>query len=159
MARGTDCQAHTHNAKTAQERHHLRPQSRGGRGNAANMRMLCANAHGDTHYLLDAIEDAAVPLIGTGAAAVDAFRAVPWRERNSYGNGIRDAAVAGWLMYADEFLAGEFLAHHRLWRTSGQSRELSETLAPRITRAVVPPYAVALSMGEVDELLDLARPA
>ncbi len=120
--RGTDCKAHRHDAVGAQEKHHLQPQSRGGRTVQANMRWLCANAHSDVHYLLDAIEDAAAELVGGNWKAETPVKAIPWSVMRTFGPGVRDAALTGWLRYADAFLRGEYARHALLWDSAGQPR-------------------------------------
>jgi hypothetical protein len=137
MPRGIRCEAHHHTAVVAEERHHLQPLSRGGLTVAANMRWLCANAHSDAHYLLDLIEDNAVPLVGGNWRPITAYKAIPAATRRTYGRGVTDAALAGWDRYAARFLEGEFRAVRLLWHTSGQPRTANQ-LTP-----IPPPYQVA----------------
>lgn len=126
MARGIRCQAHRHTSIVAEENHHLQPQSRGGHTVVANMRYLCANAHGDVHYLLDLIEDRATPMIGCPVEVLWPYETIPWEQRRMFGPGIRDAALTGWMQYGGAFLAGEYRRHAALWTTSGQPRPDAE---------------------------------
>jgi hypothetical protein len=126
MARGTHCIAHRHAYATSEERHHLQPQSRGGPTNAGNLVWLCANAHGDVHYFLDLIENAAMKLrtvVRDGPyLPEEAVRAVPGSMAKHYSPAVRHAAVRGWNRYAVDFLAGKYDAHHLLWVSSGEPR-------------------------------------
>jgi hypothetical protein len=152
MARGTRCVAHKHTSIVAEENHHLRPMSRGGRTEPSNLRYLCANAHSDTHYLLDLIEKQATPLIGTGVTPGEAYRLIPWSVLRTYGPGVRDAAVIGWYRYGRAFLAGEYRRHAALWLTGGQPRSLSDG-APDWTPGLPPPFAEAERINVVDSWL------
>jgi hypothetical protein len=152
MARGIRCVAHKHGGVVAEENHHLQPMSRGGLTVMANMRYLCANAHSDTHYLLDLIEKGAVPLIGTSAKPDDAINTIPWSIARTYGPGIRDAAFTGWARYADAFLRGDYRRHFALWLTSGHARTLAAG-APRWLPGPPPSYAEAERMDVVDNWL------
>lgn len=53
MARGTECFAHVHRSKVPIEDHHVHPLGYGGPDRKSNKRKGCANAHSDTHYLLE----------------------------------------------------------------------------------------------------------
>lgn len=127
MTRGKRCEAHVHGYLAPEEHHHLRPQSRGGTTEAANMVWLCANAHSDVHYFLDLIEGEAVKLmrqlemrpIALGAAV----SAVPWRVAERYAPKVRQIARRGWDLYAEEFLDGVWEKHHLLWLSSGDPRD------------------------------------
>lgn len=50
--RGTNCAAHHHRSLVPIEVHHVWPTSYGGPNRGSNRVALCANAHGDVHYLL-----------------------------------------------------------------------------------------------------------
>ncbi len=154
MARGTRCRAHKHDAVVAEENHHLRPQSRGGATEPENLRYLCANAHSDTHYLLDLIEKYAKPLIGLDADPDDPVHRIPWSVMRTYGPGVRDAALDGWSEYAEEFLRGDFARHAALWSTSGRPHD--ENPIPGIPRAL-PSFAAARALGVLDAWLDAAQ--
>lgn len=167
MARGVRCQAHKHNSVVAEENHHLQPMSRGGRTVVANMRYLCANAHSDTHYLLDLIEDYAIPLIGTGAAPRDPLSVIPWEVLRTYGLGIRHAAVTGWLRYAEAFLAGDYRRHAALWTTGGQPRPDAKRrlgfwpsmgVGTSVLRVPYSQAAAAWGFGEFDTAVREAKP-
>ena len=167
MTRGVRCQAHKHSSVVAEENHHLQPMSRGGRTVAANMRYLCANAHSDTHYLLDLIEHFATPLIGTGALLNDPIRAIPWSVLRTYGPGIRGSAFAGWGKYARAFLAGEYQRHAALWTTSGQPRPDAELrlgfwpsmgVGTSVLRAPYLQAADAWGFGDFDTAVREAKP-
>lgn len=149
MARGTDCVAHKHDSQVAQERHHVQPLSRGGPNNPGNLRWLCANAHGDAHYLLDHIEDRAAAMMRQGLNPTPAkvLEAVPWALRRTFGPSIRDIAAAGWTRYARRFLAGEFWTHRMLWYTSGQPRPTALHGMPHL------PYSTAVELRRVDEMV------
>jgi len=152
--RGMDCVAHKHNALVAQERHHLQPQSRGGKTKADNMRWLCANAHGDTHYLLDLIEDHAAQMIGTDVSLMTPVDVIPWRVMRTYGHGVREAAVAGWARYGFEFLRGDYRAHRLIWSTSGlPARGAHESYV----NGPLVPYSVAEVTGQTFVMLAVAR--
>jgi hypothetical protein len=153
MARGLRCKAHKHTSIVAEENHHLQPQSRGGRTVVANMRYLCANAHGDVHYLLDLIEDAATPMIGRSVEVLWPYETIPWPQRRTFGPGIRDAALTGWMRYGRAFLAGDFVRHAALWTTSGQPRTV-ETFMPTWIPGPPPPFAEADRTGVVQSWLD-----
>jgi hypothetical protein len=155
MARGRHCTVHRHQYVTSEERHHLQPQSRGGPTNAGNLVWLCANAHGDVHYFLDLIEDAATALMRTststdGVTPADAVRHVPSRLAKHYSPAVRHTAAAGWHRYSLDFLAGKYAAHHLLWSSSGE---------PRYADPSVPPYAVAARLSAADHWLGVARSA
>lgn len=152
MTRGIRCQAHRHTGVVAEERHHLQPQSRGGLTVAPNMRYLCANAHGDTHYLLDAIETAAEPLIGQpGILPPAAYQRIPHTTRRTYGPGVTQAALDGWARYGERFLQGAFVQHRKLWLTSGQPR-----LGATRKLGLLLPFSVATRSGVVDYWLAAA---
>jgi hypothetical protein len=159
MARGTRCLAHKHTAIVAEENHHLQPQSRGGLTVKANLRYLCANAHGDTHYLLDLIEKQATPLIGTGVDINDPIDAIPWLTMRTYGPGVRNAAITGWLQYGQAFLRGDYRKHAALWSTSGAPRSDAERRLGRWPLIGVGisilrlPYAMAAQAPDLDKIL------
>jgi hypothetical protein len=151
MSRGTRCIAHRHEYATSEEHHHLQPQSRGGPTHADNLVWLCSNAHGDVHYFLDLIEDAATKLSTVFRdgpyAPADAVKAVPGAKAKHYSPAVRHAAVDGWNRYAVDFLAGKYDAHALLWSTSGQPREgLVNTM----------PYSVAVQHSYADHLVNNA---
>jgi hypothetical protein len=132
MARGRRCEAHRHLSAVPEERHHLTPLSRGGSNSPANLVWLCANAHGDAHYFLDLIERYGSPTVIPGAV------------RRSFGSKVRALAVVGWLVYADEFLAGRWDRHAAVWLSSGQPR-------PGIA---APTYAEAVRTSAVRAWID-----
>jgi len=113
MARGTDCAIHSHRTPVPQERHHLQPVSRRGETTDDNLALVCANAHGNIHYLLDAIEKAAVGLMARVKEGdkrptyTDAFLAVPQAVVNTYSDGERKLARAGWRRYGADFMKGK----------------------------------------------------
>lgn len=157
MARGTRCNAHRHTSVVAEENHHLRPQSRGGPNTAANMRYLCANAHGDAHYLLDLIEKHAKTLIGTpGAVPSDPVDMIAWPVLRTYGPGVRRAAFDGWSQYGAAFLAGEYRRHAALWSTSGQPLGDISQYDGDGRHTGPAPYSVAAARGEVGYWLSIA---
>ena len=147
MARGKRCEAHTHESITAEENHHLQPLSRGGLTVATNLRYLCANAHSDTHYLLDLIEDQARLFIGTGVDVNDPIDAIPWLTMRTYGPGVRNAAITGWLRYGQAFLRGDYRKHAALWSTSGEPR--TDGIAARLPGSP-PRYVDALRLDVVE---------
>jgi hypothetical protein len=157
MARGLRCKAHKHSSVVAEENHHLQPQSRGGLTVVANMRYLCANAHGDTHYLLDLIEKFATPMIGTDVTPGEPYRQIPWSTLRTYGPGIRNAAMTGWYRYGAAFLAGDYRRHAALWLTSGQPRPNAWIAAGLAVDTPVPSYAQAFAEGRVDDLRAAVR--
>lgn len=126
MSRGILCIVHRHEGRTAQHSHHLQPKSRGGIDAAVNRCWLCANAHGDVHYFLDLIEKYRGP------------ENVPWLDARTFWTPIRTVAIAGWKLYAADFLAGKWDRHAAVWSTSGE---------PWPGNAA-PPYAVAEAMGQ-----------
>jgi hypothetical protein len=141
MPRGKRCIAHAHEYITAEEYHHVQPQARGGKTEAANMVWLCASAHSDVHYFLDLIEGRAKrhelhPERVPGAIAVH------------YGPKVRQVARLGWSRYADAFVAGHLAPHVLLWSSSGEPRE---------DMPKVPPYRLAVSRSEADHWLSVAR--
>ena len=143
MARGKQCEAHTHGSLVPEEYHHLRPQCRGGQTAPGNMVYLCANAHSDVHYFLDLIEKRA-------RARTPHPEEIPGPVAATYGPKIRHFARLGWSMYAAEFLAGEFDAHALMWDTSGRPTDDA-------ARAGAPPYDVAASASEAGYWLRLGR--
>lgn len=158
MARGTRCTAHRHDSLVAEENHHLQPLSRGGPSTPDNMRYLCANAHGDVHYFLDLIEDQATILAGkltgepSGATLMWPYDKIPWSIRRTYGPGVRDVAVAGWMRYADAFLRGDYRAHYAIWISSGEPRP---DATGRPLTAVS--YSTAVRLDVVQSSLSLAE--
>ena len=141
MTRGKRCIAHSHEYITAEEYHHVQPQSRGGLTKPENMVWLCASAHSDVHYFLDLIEARAKkhqphPEQVPGPIAVH------------YGPKVRQVARAGWAKYADAFIAGHLAAHSLLWSSSGEPREDQET---------VPPFWLASRRSETEHWLSVAR--
>lgn len=152
MPRGKRCIAHRHEYVTSEEHHHLQPQSRGGLTRADNMVWLCSNAHGDVHYFLDLIEDAATQLMVVFRNRTDdpgmAVRAVPGSAAKHFGPAVRQTAARGWMRYGADFLAGKYDAHAMLWSSSGQPRE---DLVYRI------PYATAVESGNAQAMLNHAR--
>lgn len=91
MPRGRDCAAHVHDQLIPQERHHVWPLGYHGPNAPENIAVVCANAHSDTHYLLEAL------LRGRDV------------DLRTYGPRVRDLAYAG----RDAVLAyGEALAAH-----------------------------------------------
>lgn len=152
MPRSTNCIVHTHDYVTAHEYHHLRPVSRGGWTASSNMVWLCANGHGDVHFFLDAIEDAADRLRKSGTAAIAdtaPVGAVPWDFAKHFSPAIRETAARGWRMYATEYLTGAYDRHAKLWSTSGLPRDGMP--------AGMPSYSSATSRSEVSLLLRIAE--
>lgn len=119
--RGAYCEAHRHSGTIPQQKHHVQPLSRSGPNRKYNLVVICANAHDDTHYLLDAIEKAR------------GYAGVPEAVKRSFGAGVRRVAMRGWAAYSVAFLAGEYRREAALWSTSG------EPIA-----AGVPPFAEAI---------------
>lgn len=111
MARGLTCGVHSHASLVPIEAHHIRPKSRGGRDVTTNMIPLCANGHGDVHYLLDEVEDSG------------GWDVVPWAVMRSFGLKVRAVARLGWNSYAADFMAGRLDAEVRAYRTSGVPRD------------------------------------
>jgi hypothetical protein len=142
MPRGTECAAQPsgkHDTTVPQEDHHVVPLSRGGPDTPGNTERVCCNAHSDVHYLLNAIERVAKPLVGLPDPAVTAasvMAAVPWSLVRTFGLGVRQIAHAGWRSYGPAFLAGTFIREAALWSSSG------DPIVPN-----VPPYAVAVDLG------------
>jgi hypothetical protein len=152
MPRGKRCIVHVHEYVTSEEHHHLQPQSRGGKTKADNMVWLCANAHGDVHFFLDLIEDAATRLMVQFRSRTRdpeaAVKAVPGSIAKHYSPAVRRTAVRGWMRYGADFLAGTYDAHALLWSSSGQPRE---NLVYRM------PYAIAAEWNEAEHMLGRAR--
>lgn len=137
MARGTNCTVHRHDAPTAEERHHLQPQSRGGRNTVDNLRTLCANGHSDVHYFLDLIER----YRGPGA--------VPWEAAKHFGPAVRATAIEGWSRYAEDFLTGRLASSVYLWTSAGTPVEGRG--------GTIPPFHLAAAVGTVDMWLAVAQ--
>lgn len=97
MARGTNCGAHVHDSLVPIEMHHIWPLGYHGPDIKANRIPLCANAHGDVHYLLEMMLKA------------DARgERLSWVVRRTFGAEVRNIAWQGFVRvvaYADE-LAG-----------------------------------------------------
>lgn len=55
MARGLACEAHSHRSLVPLESHHVWPLGYHGPDVRTNRVLICANAHGDAHYLLEAM--------------------------------------------------------------------------------------------------------
>lgn len=152
MPRSTKCIVHTHDYVTSHEYHHLRPVSRGGWTDPTNMVWLCANAHGDVHFFLDLIEDAADVLRKNMLEVPPADWApanVPFDKAKHFSPSIRRTAVRGWSAYGDEYMAGTYDRHRALWSTSGHPREGMP--------AGMPTYMQATSRAEVSLLLRIAE--
>jgi HNH endonuclease len=126
VARGTQCAVHTHEAAEPLERHHMQPLSRGGPNTPDNLVLICANAHGNVHYLLTAIEGAR------------GYAGIPLAVKRSYGPEVKRIALTGWERYAEAFLAGRLWREVELWSTDGLPR-----------RADVPPYGWAAHTAEL----------
>jgi hypothetical protein len=108
--RSTDCVAHRHRSLVPVEAHHVRPISRGGHRKGRTV-VICANAHGDVHYLLDLVEEHG------------GLNAVPAGLRRTFGPGVRRIALDGWAQYRDEFLSGDLDHLVRTMTSSGAPRE------------------------------------
>jgi hypothetical protein len=108
VARGRGCAVHLHLSAVPIEVHHIRPRARGGRDVADNRLALCANGHGDVHYLLDLVERAG------------GWAAVPWPVRRTYGKLVRRVALQGWLTYRVEFASGRLDGLVAEYSTSGR---------------------------------------
>lgn len=81
--------------------------------------MVCANAHGRIHYLLDEIEAyASAAPFATVAEVIDHLP--PW---SAFEPIERSAALRGWQMYGIGFLGGRYAAAYRYWRTDGEPKE------------------------------------
>jgi hypothetical protein len=76
-----ECVAHRHRELVPIEQHHVWPLGRGGPDVPANIVMVCENAHGSIHSLLDLL------LKSSGS--------VPWTTRRRYGRKVRELAVKG----------------------------------------------------------------
>lgn len=83
MARGFTCGAHVHRYLVPVESHHVWPLGYHGPDVPENREKLCANAHGDAHYLLERMLKLGGP--------------VPWEERRTYGVGVRAVAERGFV--------------------------------------------------------------
>lgn len=77
--RGHNCAAHKHSQLVPLEAHHVWPKQYHGPDTPANKVTICANAHSDTHYLLEAM-----------------LRQHPYDARE-YGPGVRILATRGYL--------------------------------------------------------------
>ncbi len=86
----------------------MQPLSRGGPDEPGNLVTICANAHGNVHYLLSAIERAR----GYDNLSAD--------YRRSFGAGVRRIALAGWLRYEAAYLGGRLWREIDLWDTDGR---------------------------------------
>jgi len=81
--RGYTCFAHKHDSLIPEENHHIWPLAYHGPNVAGNRRYGCANAHGDTHYLLDLM--------------LKTNDIIPWEVRRTYGPGVRLVAEQGYV--------------------------------------------------------------
>jgi HNH endonuclease len=127
--RGIECPAHTHRSPVPLERHHIQPQSRGGKNVKENITTVCGNTHGNVHYLLDRIEDevermrkAFSPQLFAQVTPEYAYRTVPLDERETYNDTERRIAKEGWMRYAKEFLRGDFHREYLTLSTSGRPK-------------------------------------
>ena len=85
--RSTQCAAHKHDCLVPVESHHVWPLGYHGPNTKANQRQVCANAHSDIHYLLEAMLKNANP------------------DRRTYGPGVRALAESGYeqvMAYAEQ---------------------------------------------------------
>lgn len=92
MARGTDCAAHRHDSLVPLENHHIWPLGYHGPDVKSNIIRVCANAHGDAHYLLE-----------------DLLKGRPVDKR-TYGPVVRDIAQRGYaavMAYAESLSSPE----------------------------------------------------
>jgi len=79
MSRGLNCVAHRHDSLVPIEVHHVWPIGYHGPNITSNKVPLCANAHSDTHYLLEALLGSKNP------------------DRREYGAGVRTLALRGYI--------------------------------------------------------------
>lgn len=117
---GRDCLVHPeHDEPVPIERHHVRPQPRGG-GDAQTIG-LCANAHGRVHFLLDDLEDFAV---SSPYATVDeVVTSVPGAIWETFAPIERKIAIRGWHTYGNAFLNGMYATAYQHWRTDGTPKQ------------------------------------
>lgn len=80
---GTECKVHRHREWVPTEDHHIFPKGYGGPNVASNRVLICANAHGSVHYLLDA-------MLRTNDGRL------PWSYRRRFGKGVRRLAERGY---------------------------------------------------------------
>ena len=78
MARGTDCAAHNHGHLVPIEVHHIWPTCYHGPDVKSNKVRICANAHSDIHYMMEAM-----------------LKGKPLNKRE-YGPGVRKYATLGY---------------------------------------------------------------
>lgn len=116
---------HKHRTPVPQEKHHIQPQSRNGQTIPTNLALICANAHGNVHYLLDLVEDVAVEYMKRNltVSPQDVYNTVPRDVRNTYSPTERRIALQGWLGYAAKFLAGGYAEEYRTVSTSGHPKD------------------------------------
>lgn len=81
---GTQCAAHTHREMVPHEVHHVWPKGDGGPNIEANRVLLCSNAHGSVHALIDLHREFA----GEGR--------VPYVLRRQFGRKVQALADLGW---------------------------------------------------------------
>lgn len=93
MSRGFSCVAHKHDSLVPIEIHHVWPTQYHGPNIASNKLPLCANAHSDVHYLLEALLGNKHP------------------DLREYGAGVRTVAFRG---YAEVMAYAESLARSSL---------------------------------------------
>lgn len=111
MARGKICEAHHHLDLVPIEKHHVWPLGYHGPDIESNKTPLCANAHSDVHYLLEAMLK---------------NKQLDHRE---FGQGVRNVAKRGY----DQIIAyGKHLSHLQV-----QANHKAEALAERYDKAAV----------------------
>jgi hypothetical protein len=110
----------------------MQPLSRNGPNVDSNLVLICANAHGNVHYLLTAIEKAR------------GYEGIPTAVKRSYGPGVRAIALRGWEGYADDFLAGRLWREVELWGSDGLARHPG-----------VPPFSWAARTADARALAEL----
>lgn len=80
--RSTECAVHVHHSLVPVEKHHIQPKQYHGSNEAGNLTQICANGHGDAHYLLER-------MLKTG-------NNLSWEERRTYGQRVRWLATRGY---------------------------------------------------------------
>jgi hypothetical protein len=117
---GVGCFAHgEHVVPVPIENHHVHPLPRGGNPAAPGI-LLCANAHGLVHALLDDIERVAIT--SPYATVHEVVRLLADNVWAGYPGRIRIIAYRGWQAYGLSFLNRRLVGQHRLWDSAGRSR-------------------------------------
>lgn len=85
------CQVHKHDEIVPYETHHIMPEAYHGPSIKANLIDLCANGHGNAHYLLDS-------LLKTGHTTLErAVQTLPWDYIRTFGPKTRAVAYEGFI--------------------------------------------------------------